>query len=129
MPTRLGLTATPRKQRLFLTLGGVTLATVGHGTLTTAALNRLRKFWRVPSNAPLSTAARMVVMAAGANPATVSQEGAVTADASGNFDLATSDASADQTKRLAVVHDWGGNTATTNIRGGPAIATLNEVVI
>ena len=88
---------------------------------------RTLKFWRMPSNASPATAGRMLVFVAG-NPAnTVVAEGAVTADAGGNFDLTVSDPSAADTKRFAVVHDWGGNTGTTNIKGGPGIATMNEI--
>jgi len=71
----------------------------------------------------------MIVFNSGSPAATVSAEGAVTADASGNFDLATNDVSAAGSKRMAVVHDWSGNTGTTNIKGGPAIATMNEAPV
>ncbi len=101
-------------------------AGVAQRSLGTTTL-RTQKFWRVPSNAPNATAARMIVFNAG-NPANVvSAEGAVTADASGNFDLTVNDAAAAGSKRMAVVHNWGGNTGTTNIIGGPAIATMNEI--
>lgn len=102
------------------------LAGVGRRSLYTRTL-RTFKFWRVPSNAPLATAGRMIVFNSG-NPAnSVTAEGSVTADASGNFDLTVNDAAAAGSKRMAVVHDWSGNTGTGNIKGGPAIATMNEI--
>lgn len=101
------------------------LAGVGQRSLYTDTL-RTTKFWRVPSNAPISTAARMIVFNSGSPANTVAQEGAVTADQSGNFDLSTTDGAAAGSKRLAVVHDWGGNTGTASMKGGPAIATMNE---
>ena len=88
---------------------------------------RTRKFWRLPSNAPNATAARMMVFNTG-NPAnSVIVEGAVTADSSGNFDLDHNTAIAATSKTLAVAHNWNGSTGTANIVGGPGIATLNEV--
>lgn len=104
------------------------LAGVGRRSLYSRTL-RTNKWWRVPSNAAQSTAARMIVFNAGSPPNTVVNEGVVTADASGNFDLSTTDAAAAGTKRMAVVHDWSGNTGTANIKGGPAIATMNEAAI
>jgi hypothetical protein len=95
-------------------------------SLATRTLRTL-KFWRIPSNAPNGTSARAIVFNAGNPAATVSAEGAVTADASGNFDLTVNDAAAAGAKRMAVVHDWNGNTGTNNIKGGPAIATMNEI--
>jgi len=102
------------------------LAGVGQRSLGTDTLRTL-KFWRMPSNASPATAGRMLVFVAGNPPNTVIAEGAVTADASGNFDLTVNDSSAANSKRFAIVHDWGGNTGTTNIKGGPGIATMNEV--
>ena len=87
---------------------------------------RTRKWWRVPSNAPNATAARMIVFNSGSPATSVIAEGAVTADASGNFDLNHATGLAAATKVLAVVHNWNGSTGTTNIVGGPGIATLNE---
>jgi hypothetical protein len=82
------------------------------------------KYWRIPSNAPQGTTGRMIIFAAGNPPSTVYVEGEVTADASGNFYLATYDTSAYGTKRFAVVHAWNGVTGTTSIYGGPAICEL-----
>ena len=96
-------------------------------TLVQTGFGFKRRFWRVPSNAPNGTAARMVVFNNGSPANAVSQEGSVTADASGNFDLPTSDTSPANSRRMAVLHDWNGLTGTTLIRGGPGIATLNEV--
>ena len=102
------------------------LAGVGQRSIATDTLRTL-KYWRVPSNAPGGTAARMIVFAAGSPANAVAHEGAVQSDGSSNFDLVVNDASPANSKRLAIVHDWGGNTGTANIKGGPAIATLIEV--
>lgn len=107
-------------------LGALTLASGGRSTLA-GGLQGRRKFWRVPSNAPVSTAARMVVFNSGTPANAVAQEGTVAADASGNFDLATSDAAVAGSSRLAVVHNWNGVGGTSNIIGGPGIAMMNEV--
>ena len=104
------------------------LAGVGQRSLYTRTL-RTNKWWRVPSNAPQGTTARMIVFNSGNPAVTVVNEGAVTADAGGQFDLSTSSSAAAGSKHMAVVHDWGGNTGTTNIKGGPAIATMNEAPI
>jgi hypothetical protein len=107
-------------------LSSVTLDSVGHATLSGDPY-AFTKYWRVPSNASPGTTGRMLVFAAGNPPTTVAFEGAVTADANGNFDLTTGDATAAGTKRFAVVHAWNGVTGTTSIYGGPAIGELISV--
>jgi hypothetical protein len=79
--------------------------------------------WVVPANAAPSTSARMIVMATGTNPATVAQEGAVTADANGDFKLNDTTAAALDVQRLAVVHAYGGIPANS-FNAAVGVATL-----
>ena len=99
---------------------------VGQRSLYTRTLRTI-KFWRVPSTASNGTSARMIVFATGSPANTVVAEGAVTADASGNFDLTVNSVTAAGSRSFAVVHNWSGVTGTTSIFGGPSIATMNEI--
>lgn len=107
-------------------IGAPTLAAIGHATMV-GDVDSMRRYWRVPSTAAQGTAGRMVVFADGSLPNTVVYEGTVVADAVGNFDLGTGDASAIGTKRFAVVHAWNGVTGTTSIYGGTGISELIDL--
>lgn len=107
---------------------GGTLAATGHAVLSGDPFSYI-KYWRLPSNAPQGTNGRLVVFNGGSLANTLAFEGAVTADASGNFDLMTTD---DQftlgTKRFAALYVWDGTTTTTSIYGGPGIVEVIQVV-
>jgi hypothetical protein len=79
--------------------------------------------WVVPANAAPSTSARMIVMATGSTPATVAQEGAVTADSNGDFKLTDTTAAALDTQRLAIVHAYAGVPANS-FNAAVGVATL-----
>jgi hypothetical protein len=106
--------------------GARTVASIGHATLV-GDLDAFARYWRAPSNAAQGTPGRMIVYTAGSPVTAVAYEGAVTADASGYFNLPTSDLSSPGTKRFAMVHAWNGVTGTTSIYGGPGISELIQV--
>jgi hypothetical protein len=89
-----------------------------------AALTVFSSVWRIPTNAPNGTAVHATVFS-GASPtyAILAQGTAIVAG--GFVDIpGTGSVGA---KAFAFVHNYSDNTATSNIRGGPAIATLTSL--
>lgn len=81
--------------------------------------------WVVPSNAPESTTGYMIVFSGSSGAQSIVDQGAVEADASGNFALSCGDqGTALGTKAFAVVHAWDDDTDTVSIYGGPGIGTV-----
>jgi hypothetical protein len=101
----------------------LTGAAIG-AALGSATLTAFSSVWRIPTNAPNGTAVHATVFS-GASPtyAILAQGAAVVA---GGFvdipGIGTIGA-----KAFAFVHNYNDNTATVNMRGGPAIATLTSL--
>jgi hypothetical protein len=108
-------------------MGSGSVAATGHAILVGDPISYIR-YWRLPSNAAQGTTGRLIVFNGGSSPTTVAYEGAVTADASGNFDLVTTTTDASGAKRFAALYVWDGSTSTASIYGGPGISTVIDVV-
>ena len=89
-----------------------------------AALTVFSSVWRIPTNAPNGTAVHATVFS-GASPtyAILAQGTAVVA---GGF-VDIPGIGSIGAKAFAFVHNYADNTATSSIRGGPAIATLTSL--
>jgi hypothetical protein len=101
----------------------LTGAAIG-AALGSATLTAFSSVWRIPTNAPNGTAVHATVFS-GASPtyAILAQGTAIVAG--GFVDIpGTGSVGA---KAFAFVHNYADNTATSSIRGGPAIATLTSL--
>jgi hypothetical protein len=89
-----------------------------------AALTVFSSVWRIPTNAPNGTAVHATVFS-GASPtyAILAQGTAIVA---GGF-VDIPGIGSVGAKAFAFVHNYADNTATSSIRGGPAIATLTSL--
>jgi hypothetical protein len=92
--------------------------------LGSATLTAFSSVWRIPTNAPNGTAVHATVFS-GASPtyAILAQGTAVVA---GGF-VDIPGIGSIGAKAFAFVHNYADNTATSSIRGGPAIATLTSL--
>jgi hypothetical protein len=101
----------------------LTGAAIG-AALGSATLTAFSRVWRVPTNAANGTAVHAMIMS-GVSPnySVLAQGNAVVAG--GYVDLPG--AGTPGTLAFAFVHNYNDNTATTSIRGGPAIATLTSI--
>ena len=101
----------------------LTGAAIG-AALGSATLTAFSSVWRIPTNAPNGTAVHATVFS-GASPAYAILAQGTAVVAGGFVDIpGTGTIGA---KAFAFVHNYSDNTATTNIRGGPAIATLTSL--
>lgn len=115
------------KEPVTFDLASLTIDAFGRATLV-GDPGSFTRYWRMPSSAAQGTSGRLLVFAAGAIANAVAYEGAVTADANGNFDLATSNlVDVIGTKRFAVFHAWNGSTSAVSIYGGPGVSELIQV--
>lgn len=92
--------------------------------LGSATLSAFSNVWRIPTNAANGTGVHVLVFTGTAPSYTVIAQGNATvaggfADVPGGGTIGA--------KAFAFVHNYSDNTATTNIRGGPAIATLTSL--
>lgn len=89
-----------------------------------AALAVFSQVWRIPTNAANGSAVHALIFTGAAPNYTVLAQGNATV-AGGFVDVPGSGVAG--TKAFAFVHNYNDNTATTSIRGGPAIATLTSI--
>jgi hypothetical protein len=101
----------------------LTGAAIG-AALGSATLTAFSSVWRIPTNAPNGTAVHATVFS-GASPtyAILAQGTAIVA---GGF-VDIPGIGSIGAKAFAFVHNYADNTATSSIRGGPAIATLTSL--
>lgn len=101
----------------------LTGAAIG-AALGSATLTAFSSVWRIPTNAPNGTAVHATVFS-GASPtyAILAQGTAIVA---GGF-VDIPGVGTIGAKAFAFVHNYNDNTATSTIRGGPAIATLTSL--
>lgn len=89
-----------------------------------AALTVFSQVWRVPTNAPNGTALHVMIMS-GSSPTYSLVTQGIAVVAGGFADIPATGTPG--TMAFAFAHNYSDNTATTSIRGGPAIATLTSL--
>ena len=91
---------------------------VGQRSLATRTL---KGFWRVPTTATNGTTLHMMVLTGTAPNYTILAQAAATV--TGGYAEILAGGGAPGDKRLAILQNYDGNTATASIFGGPSIAT------